>query len=203
MHPHRRIAYGLGLAAIALCTNAAAQSRSQLGSTFEIQYGVVELVEVGRVEPTAAAGRGAAVGGALGLAAASHDHDVRGAVGGAVAGALISSLIAKHQKATAPNAYTYTVALHDGGETKIITDHGDIRQGDCVTLEFGETNNIRRVSPAYCDEGHREVLAHAEVHAAAHDEAMECHAAKESALAARTEAEMDLAIKKVRILCEG
>jgi hypothetical protein len=48
-------------------------------------------------------------------------------------------------------AYTYTIGLVGGGTTKTITETGDIRVGDCVSLEQGATANVRRVSSAFCE----------------------------------------------------
>jgi len=189
----------LGAAATALGQT----SRDELGSAVQIVYGTVESIEVSKLDPTASAAHGAVVGGALGLAAASHEHNARGAAEGAAAGALISGLIAKHQKENAPNAYAYTVALVQGGESKIITDRDDLREGDCVSVEYGRTANIRRVGNVYCHSDHQAALDDPRVHANAQASAEECHAAKQIALQAKTEQDMDMALKKVRIFCDS
>ena len=201
-----KVSFAIAAAAVgvwAAHSSAGAQvARSQLGSSIQVAYGTVESVEVGKLDPTAAAGKGATVGGMLGLAAASHDNDARGAVEGAAAGALISGLIAKHQKETAPNAYTYTIALVNGSEEKIVTETGDIRDGDCVSVEQGSTANVRRVADAFCDAGHQPAIDGV-VQANAQEEAAECHASKQLAMQAKSEADMDMAMKKVRLFCDG
>ena len=195
----------LATAVVSVADDGAAQTqRSQLGSTIQIAYGVVQSVEVSKLDPTAAAGRGAAVGGMLGLAAASHEDDARGAAEGALAGAMISGLIAKHQKANAPNAYTYTVGLMGGDVEKIITETGDIRTGDCVSFEQGQTANIRRVANVYCEPAHHDVAMNtAGISSGAQQDAADCHTAKELTIQAKTESELDVAMKKVRLFCES
>ena len=178
-------------------------SRADLGSAIQIVYGTVEKIEVSKIDATANAGHGAVVGGALGLLAAPHEHNARGAAEGAAAGALISGLIAKHQRENAASAYAYTVALVQGGESKIITDRDDLREGDCVSVEYGRTANIRRVGNVYCHSDHQAALDDPRVHASAQATAEECHEAKQIALQAQTEQDMDMALKKVRIFCDG
>ena len=178
--------------------------REQVGASFEIHYGIVETVQVGKMDATASTARGATIGGVVGLAAADHDDDLRGAVKGAAAGALIARLVAKHQKDNAPNVYTYSIALMDGDESKIVSETGDIRPGDCVAVEYGQSANVRRVSNAYCESDHLEVARTDEAMSAqAQQSAADCHAAKQVALQAKTEAEMDVALKKVRLFCES
>lgn len=190
-----------GVAALLAGGAALAQTaRSQLGSGFQIEFGVVENVEVSQVDPTAAPGQGAAIGGMLGYAAG------RGRAGraaaGAAAGGLISNAIARNQKANAPNAYTYTIMLASGATSRVITDTGGIDVGDCVSVESGgDSMNVRRVSSAFCEEP--EQAADPEITADAQEDAAACQTAKESALNATTEEQMNIAYKKVRLFCES
>ncbi len=196
---------GAAVLAVSPGANAQRTSPSQLGSSFEIRYGTVRAVEVSKLdvaEKTVA--KGATVGGIIGLTAASHDHDLRGALEGAVAGSLVARAIAKHQNEDAPNAYTYTVALVEGGELKIITETGDIRESDCVSIEQGQTANVRRVAGVYCEATHyRVAMGEPDVHDRAQKSATECDASKQEVLKAKTDADVDLAMKKVRIFCES
>ena len=199
----------IGLSGAVVCatvvTFAAARaqvSREQVGTSFEIRYGIVETIDVGKMDARASTARGATIGGVIGLAAADHDDDASGALKGAAAGALIAKLVAKHQNDTAPNVYTYSVALVDGGESKIVSETGDIRQGDCVAVEYGQSANVRRVSNVYCESDHLEVArTDTAMSAQAQQSAADCHTAKQVALQAKTEAEMDVALKKVRLFC--
>ncbi len=196
---------GAAILAVSPGANAQRTSPSQLGSSFEIRYGIVKAVEVSKLDVAdKTVAKGATVGGIIGLTAASHDHDLRGALEGAVAGSLVARAIAKHQNEDAPNAYTYTVALVEGGESKIITETGDIRQGDCVSIEQGQTANVRRVGEVYCDATHYKVaMGEPMVHDHAQASAAECAASKQEVLKAKNEADVDLAMKKVRIFCES
>jgi hypothetical protein len=55
----------------------------------------------------------------------------------------------------------------------------------------------------HCEYRDHEALAAPIVHAKQQTEAAECHAAKEMALQATTEVATDIALKKVRVFCEG
>jgi hypothetical protein len=59
------------------------------------------------------------------------------------------------------------------------------------------------VSDSHCHPDHQDVLALPDVQAAAQTEAVECHNAKEVALAAETDEQLELAMKKIRIFCES
>lgn len=171
-------------------------NRSQLGSSFEIRYGIVQNVE--RVHVKSQAPQGAIMGGIVGGATSGHDHRGKHAVEGAVAGALLTSLFEGNKK-----AYAYTVGLDDGGTTKVIIESGGIQSGDCVAIETGQTANIRRVSSAYCEHKGHDVFTDPFVHASSQSEAAECHAAKQMALEATTSEATDIALKKVRVFCES
>ena len=186
-------------AAFVLVTSiAAAQqvSRSQLGSSFEIRYGTVDSIE--RVKVQSQAAQNAVTGGIIGGATSGHHHRSKHALEGAVAGALLTALLEKKKK-----AYKYTVTFNDDSQTRIITETGGIVEGDCVTVELGQTANIRRVSGVHCEHHGHEALAEPIVYSKRQTEAAECHAAKDMALQATTEEALDVAMKKVRVFCEG
>ncbi|MGI9201768.1 MAG: hypothetical protein ACR2QL_11955 [Woeseiaceae bacterium] len=171
-------------------------SRNQLGSSFEINYGTVTTVEKVKIESQAASG--AVTGGLIGGVTSGHHHRGKHALTGAAAGALLTALLEGDRK-----AFQYTVELNSGSMTKIITETPGIAEGDCVTVELGQTANIRRVSSVHCEHTAHEALAEPIVHAKRQSEAAECHAAKEMALQAQTEEATDIALKKVRVFCEG
>lgn len=171
-------------------------SRNQLGSSFEISYGTVSTVEKVKIQSQAASG--AVTGGLIGGATSGHHHRGKHALTGAAAGALLTALLEGDRK-----AFQYTVELNNGNTTKIITETPGIVEGDCVTMELGQTANIRRVSGVHCEHTDHEALAEPIVHAKRQSEAAECHAAKEMALQATTEEATDIALKKVRVFCEG
>lgn len=178
--------------------NTAAQDipRSQLGSSFDIRYGTVEIVD--RVKVQSQAGKGAVMGGLIGGATSGHSHRGKHAVEGAVAGALLSAILEGNRK-----AYQYTVDFDDGSVTKVIIESGGIVEGDCVVVELGQTANIRRTSSVHCEHRDHESLSEPIVYANSQEEAAECHASKQMALQATTEEATDIALKKVRVFCEG
>ena len=171
-------------------------SRSDLNSSFDIRYGTVERVE--RVKVKSTAPQGAIMGGLIGGATSGHSRRGKHAVQGAVAGALLAAILEGDRK-----AFKYTVDFEDGSVTKVITETGDIREADCVAVELGRTANIRRVSDVHCEHTEHEALTDPIVYAETQKEAAECHAAKQMALQATTEEATDIAIKKVRVFCEG
>ena len=179
-------------------TTVSAQSipRSQLGSAFQVRYGIVETVESVNVQSQAA--QGAVTGGLIGGATSGHHHRGKHALEGALAGAFLTALLEGNRK-----GYQYTVDFDDGSVTKVITESGGIVAGDCVAVELGQTANIRRTSSVHCEHRGHEALAEPMVHAKQQTEAAECHTAKEMALQATTEEATDIALMKVRVFCEG
>lgn len=171
-------------------------SRNQLNSSFEISYGIVDTVEKVKIQSQAASG--AVTGGLIGGATSGHHHRGKHALTGAAAGALLTALLEGDRK-----AFQYTVELTNGNRTKIITEAPGIEEGDCVSVELGQTANIRRVSAVHCEHDDHQALAEPIVHAKRQSEAAECQAAKEMALQATTEEATDIALKKVRVFCEG
>ena len=171
-------------------------SRAQLGSSFDIRSGTVASVE--RVKVKSQAAQGAITGGLIGGATSGHRHRGKHALQGALAGAFLTALLEGNRK-----AYQYIVDFPDGGITKVVTESGGIVVGDCVTVELGRTANIRRVSSVYCEHRSHEAMTHPIVQAHIQEEAAECHAAKNMALQATTAEATDIALKKVRVFCEG
>jgi len=197
----KRISYAsffIGLTFIFAATSGTAQtiSRSQIGAAYQISYGTVERVE--RVKIKSGATKGAVMGGLIGGATSGHHHRGKHALEGALAGAFLSALLEGNRK-----AYQYTVDFDNGSVTKVITENGGIQRGDCVAVELGQTANIRRTSSVHCEHREHESMFEPIVHAKRQTEAAECHVAKEMALQATTEVATDIALKKVRVFCEG
>ena len=93
----------------------------------------------------------------------------------------------------------YTVDLVGGGTVRVVMDSGNFHQGDCVSVERGNTNNMRRVSSEFCS--HNEQVP--EEYKAEHTkEANECAQAKEELLAAQDEEAIKVAHMKMNILCQ-
>jgi hypothetical protein len=83
---------------------------------------------------------------------------------------------------------------------KVITDQTEIVQGDCVTVEeVGDSANVRRADPTMCQPASQQVVQ--DLTGELEEEAYECLEAKEQMLQAENEQQLDIAIRKVKILC--
>ncbi len=161
------------------------------GSAALVKYGVVQ--EAGTVKKDAMHAGGAAVGGLAGLilTRGRSRHKLLKVAASAAAGAAIQGV------ATSGTLQQYTVKFLDGTLIKVSTEQGDIRMGDCVAVEQGNYTNIRRVSGVHCELDYTpKPTSHNQ--AGAND----CQAAKDELAKAKTDKDVDLAVKKVRVLCE-
>lgn len=172
-------------------------------STVDVDYGVVtgvEPIEIGELDQDKsklAMGGGGLVGGVLGYTfgkGSSKGKKRRGILLGAAAGALLGKEAAKD--AGKAKAYQYAVELNAGDSVSITTEQARIDVGDCVTVERGESANIRRVSQVHCQD--KDTKPSAE-HIA---EAKECVAAKAALSDAETDEALAAAVEKARIHCE-
>jgi len=177
------------------CAATEPATGSRQDTIIAVEYGTVANIE--QVEMQANAAGGAALGGGIGLAAASTRSGTT-QIGAAAAGALIGALIQKSRHKTADR---FTVRLNNGNTVAIVSEHHEIAIGDCVTMEQGTHANIRRVSPVMCEINDTHP-AYSQLHNANVAEADECHQAKEQLLRATTEQEADIGYKKMRALCE-
>jgi outer membrane lipoprotein SlyB len=166
------------------------------GQSAKISTGLVERVE--RVDLQSEAGKGALIGGTLGLVSAggkSTGKKVRNSLIGAAAGGAIASSAQGSRYGMA-----YTVRTGEGSAIRVITDQTEIRIGDCVVVEeAGGTANVRRVTPTMCDSA--SAKAREQVAESFQREAAECEAAKQQLVDATSADEIDLARRKVEILC--
>ena len=88
----------------------------------------------------------------------------------------------------------YTVALKNGGAVVIDTEQRDMVLGDCVVVEQGQYANIRRVSNINCKVDQKPTH-----HVSA---ATNCQKAKDELNNAKTQDAVEIAVTKVRTLCE-
>jgi hypothetical protein len=156
-----------------------------------IRYGVVESAVT--VEEDSQHAGGALLGGAMGALIGRHgprSHTGLRVAAGAATGAAIQGAT------TGGTSQQYTVKMLSGGSTVISTEQTDIRQGDCVSIEQGDYDNIRRVGSVFCQPPEQPAPEH---HQSA---ATNCNAAKKELSAADTDDEVDIAIRKVQVLCE-
>ena len=177
------------LVGAALAMPSQAQSRRDKNQVISVAYGNVVGIE--RVKLKSDAGKGAAVGGLIGLLASGGKKRSKRAATGAAIGGLGTKVVQGSNE-----AFEYTVRLNGGQDIKMITDQTGMRMGDCVSVEQGRSGNIRRVSSAHCEaRDSRPTADHQQ-------EADACATAKDAIAASTTDAEFELAVKKARVLCE-
>lgn len=158
-----------------------------------VQYGRITDVRVVDVESRSSQNTGALVGGLLGASSggsgrSSSNRALRG-VGGAAVGSRVGASMGRSQ------AFEYTVLVGANQTTRIRTEQAGLRAGDCVAVERGSMNNIRLVSDDRCNRPTAPTPRAVET-------ADACTRAKEQLLAAQTDAEFDLAERRVRLICE-
>jgi len=168
------------------------------GANMTIRHGIVENTE--QVQFNSEAGRGALVGGIIGYnmrSDRSKSKRRRNAIIGAGVGAS-----AKAANEGDLQGMQYTVKANDGTQIKIVTDQVEIRKGDCVAVEqSGNTANIRRVDKTLCEKDSQKVVE--AVAEESKEEAQECLDAKQEMLRAETEDQINLAMKKIKVLCNN
>ena len=181
---------GFVTTAVLLCGNLQATKLSA------VAYGTI--VEVGKQEKdtSGSTAGGAIVGGIIGLTTgrgkSGSNKALRTIGGAAVGGAAAGAMSSGSEK-------VYTVDLLDGGTVRVVMDSGNFSKGDCVSVERGSTNNMRRVSSEYCVHNEDVPKEYKDEHV---KEANECAAAKEELLAASDEESVKVAHMKMNILCQ-
>lgn len=184
------------LAFVIAAAMASSISAQRSGDSARITTGVVKKAE--RVELSSEAGKGAVVGGTLGLLSAggkSSSKKARNTIIGAAAGAGLSASAQGSRQGMA-----YTVEPVGGGSMRVVTDQTEVRVGDCVTVEETKgTANIRRVSATMCEPASK--AAREAVADELQEEAAECAEAKQQLVNASTAEELELAKRKTDILC--
>jgi hypothetical protein len=167
------------------------------GQSASIQHGLVvksERVDLSDDKTT----KGAKVGGTVGLISggSSGYKRRRNAAIGAASGAVLGAAGSTQQM-----GMMYTVETA-GGAIKVVTDQTEIHMGDCVMVEeTSQGANIRRADPAVCMPESKDAVAGLQDEF--QEEAAECSAAKQELAGAKTDAEVDRALMKVDILCNG
>lgn len=181
-------------ATLFLSTQAFAQKS---GQSIQIQYGVV--VAESYVQEKSNAGKGALVGGLIGLYTGkgkSSGTKFRRTAAGAAVGAGTAAAVQGDREARQYEVRT------SSGSVVIISDQTEIEVDDCVIVENPGTSNanIRRVAETFCDP------ASADVVASLQDEMLEeaegCLAAKQELTAADSDEAVDRALRKISILCD-
>jgi outer membrane lipoprotein SlyB len=182
------------LGCVVMATDAIAQSR--------IDYGRITAVRQVNLQNQGAQAAGTLVGGALGVASGSGQSSSNRALRG-LGGAAVGSRVAGAASGT--TGFEYTV-LVGNQTTRITTEQAGLRVGDCVSIERGQFNNIRLVPEERCNPPAARPAAAAPARAPAPAPedvaaANACDAAKQQLLTATTDAEFDLAERRMRLLC--
>ncbi len=189
-----RAASAVCIGTVLVLQGCASQDRSSArGYELRLRYAEVERVE--RVPLPSAAPAGAVVGGFTGLVLSrnrSPRSQVAGALGGAALGGLATRALEGDRR-----GWAYTLRYTDGSLSRFITEKGYLRTGDCVVVERGQHANIRRVANTLCGGAPPDP----EVERKLRLDADQCHAAKSELLGATTNEAIDVAARKVEILC--
>lgn len=180
----------LSVALLAAC--AGQTSGSARGYEMRVRY--AEVTDIERVKLPSAAPAGAMVGGFTGIALSSG-RSTRSQVASGLGGAALGALAVKALEGDRLG-YSYRLQYADGSISNFITEKGYLQLGDCVSVERGQYANIRRVPGDMCEKSGVVVDP---VH---RRNAIQCHAAKEQLLDARTDEEIELASRKVAVICE-
>ena len=167
------------------------------GQSMQIQYGYV--VASRYVEEKSNAGKGAVIGGAIGLYSGkgkSSGTKFRRTTAGAVVGGATASAVQGSREAREYQVKTAS------GVIVIISDQTEVHVDDCVVVETPSKGNanIRRVADTYCDPASAEVVA--ELQDEMLEEAEECVMAKQELATADTDEAVDRALRKISILCD-
>lgn len=185
------------IAMVAVLISTASAHAAKAGDTARMTIGVVERSEA--VTLDSEAGKGALVGGTLGLLSAggkSTGKKARNTIIGVAAGSAIAGSSQGDR-----SARRYTVRTGTGASVAIVSDQKEIRIGDCVVVEeSGSTANIRRVSQAMCETESQAAVA--QIGPELQNDAAECVAAKQQLVDAQTIDQIEIASRKVRILCD-
>ena len=179
----------IGAAVLFFCHSSASMAAA---TAVTINYGKVTSIQTVKKEASHAGG--ALAGGLLAAGLAGPRHRGLKIATSAAAGAAIQGA------ATSGTTTQITVKLVEGGQVNITTEQQDFREGDCVMVEQGEHANIRRASSYHCEQGEKAKKSEpTENHATM---ANYCQQAKSELAKAETDAAIEKAVKKVRVLCE-
>ena len=193
--------FAISLSVLALLAfwsdNLAAQ---RAGQSMSVQTGVVIAAQA--VNLQSAAGRGAVVGGVAGLATTSRNRSTSRRIRNTAIGAGTGALIARGAEGNL-DGMQYTVELGPGNQIVVVTDQTQVRVGDCVTVEQAGsgTANVRRVSDALCEAAFAGGVEE-DLNAYMQYEADMCLNAKERLMEAETDEAFEVAMRRVKFLCD-
>lgn len=187
----------LTIVALLAAGGVGCEMQHRVGASTSIQFGTVRNAET--VALNSAVPQGALIGGTLGLMTGSRNDS---AVFNAARGAAVGGVATAAAEGGPSTGMAYTVELSGGGSTRIVTDQREIHVGDCVAVEqVGSSANIRRAASSYCDPASAAAVRSVdkEIRTAAAD----CEDAKQEVRKAADQAALDLAARRVELLCDG
>ena len=143
--------------------------------------------------------KGALVGGAFGAALTKSGKSSSRRRRNAAIGAVVGTAAAAAKKTMGRR---YSVRTNEGTVMQIVTEQTAILVGDCVIIEEASGRaNIRRTALSACDVASQSLMNAPDIQAELQEEAAECTAAKDGLVNAETDEQMDLAVRKIQILC--
>jgi outer membrane lipoprotein SlyB len=190
----------LGAVVVAACimlsvTGALAQRAGEMAT---IRYGTVVSMQTVDLN-NADALKGALVGGAFGAALTKSGKSSSRRRRNAAIGAVVGTAAGAANRQTGRR---YSVRTNEGTVMQIVTEQTEIRIDDCVIIEeAGGRANIRRTALSACDVASQPLMKGADIQAELQEEAAECTAAKDGLVNAETDEQMELAVRKIQILC--
>ncbi len=189
-----------GVVVVAVCvmvsvTGALAQRAGQMAS---IRHGTVvglKTVDLNNADALKGALVGGAFGAALTRSSKGSSRRERNAIIGAVLGAAAGA-------ASRKTGRLYSVRINEGTVLQIVTEQTEIRINDCVIVEeAGGRANIRRTALSACEVASESLMNEPDLQAELQEEAAECTVAKEQLINAETDEQMEIAVRKIQILC--
>jgi hypothetical protein len=186
------------LTALIFTADASAQ---RSGQSMSVQTGVVIAAQA--VNLQSAAGRGAVIGGVVGLATTSSNRSTSRRLRNTAIGAGTGALIARGAQGNL-DGMQYTIEVGPGSQIIVVTDQTQVRVGDCVNVEQAGngTANVRRVSEARCEAVFAGDQVDDELQAYMTREADMCLQAKERLMEAESDEQFEVAMRRVKFLCE-
>ncbi len=176
-------------------TSALAQ---RAGQSVTVRTGIVTGMQTVDLNDSSALG-GALVGGAFGAALtrsskSSSRRDRNAAIGAVLGGAAAAS--------SRTPGRIYTVQTNEGTSIQIATEQTEIRIDDCVFVEESRgAANVRRAPATACEPASVSAMQDSDIVAELAEEAAECAAAKQALVDADSEDGIDLAVRKIKLLC--
>jgi len=193
---NRSMVIATAVAAVAFAATSALAQRA--GQSVTVRTGTVVGMKSVDLNDKSAVG-GALVGGAFGAALtrskrSSSTRNRNAAIGAVLGGAAAAS--------SRRPGRVYSVQTNEGTTIQVATEQTEIRVDDCVFVEeSGGSANIRRAPATACDPASADVMDDPDVIEEMREEATECAVAKQELVDADSDDAVDLAVRKVKLLC--